>query len=163
VRCWPVSGACSAGATKARQDWARRARSRRIAIDHWRDVRTDWRTAVDGGSTFCMVVVPTTASNQEPDQGEQGDNPMTAQSLAGRHLRARLIEDNPGQHVYRFACVRCDRECGPEFTVSHVSSEAESEAVPVVVAECECWPEAKNRRPAAFSEKVSRTHRAAVA
>jgi hypothetical protein len=70
---------------------------------------------------------------------------MTSQTTAMRQLQKHLIEDNPGEHVYRFACASCGRECGPEFTVPHASSGRTGDRVPVVVAECACGVGAEHR------------------
>jgi hypothetical protein len=66
---------------------------------------------------------------------------MVSPSFVERQLRTCLVEDNPGHHVYRYACVRCGHECGPEFTMPHASSGRESDKVPIVVPECDCWLE----------------------
>ena len=39
------------------------------------------------------------------------------------HLCAKLIEDNPGQHVYILACPRCHLEFGNEWVVYHHANE----------------------------------------
>jgi len=79
---------------------------------------------------------------------------MSNGTIVGRNLRVRLVEDNPGEHVYRFVCNHCGRECGPEFTLYHASRGGQDDGLPAV-GECDCTREAQRPGTACAGRAVA--------